>query len=363
MSFFKPHFEIRNNILQYMKNNLSKGEGSYNFDVASAVSFEIEQAYMDADDLAKELVPWTVTRDPYLTFHMLSFGLERLTQTKAKGSITVEGKAFSVIPEFSVVLSRLGQRYITQGNLILNANGVGKVTIEAEVGGEDGNCGVGDINSFELVLTNAEKVYNEEPITGGAEIETVESCIQRMKEKASVPSHSGNKNNYKQWVKETGGVGKVEVVGAGEKEVPAGTCHVYFSTSTGEIPSSKQVEFVQNYLSREDKVPVCANVIVYPFVALETNFHFDYVTVKTGSITKEEFIQTFSDGVRLAYATDGFIVSDTVPLSRISALTYGIEGVVLYDNLTVNGATSNIPLAFNEVPIVGTVTVDSFLEV
>lgn len=363
MSLYKPHFEIRNNILNYMENNLSKGEGSYNFDIASAVSFEISDAYLNTDDLAKELVPWTCTRDPYLTFHMISYGLTRLEATKAKGSITAVGSPFSIVPEGSIVLSRLGVKYITLDTMIFSASGIATSSIEAIEGGEVGNCGVGDITKFELVLTNVEKVYNEEAITGGAAIESVESCIARMKEKASVPSHSGNKNNYRQWVKETGGVGKIEVVGSGEHGVAPGHVEIFFTTSTGEIPSEEQVAYVQNYLNREDRIPVCASVLVKPFVELTTNFHFDSVSVRTGSITKEEFITSLTDAVRLAYATDGFITSNVVPLSRISALVFGINGVVLYDNLTVNGATSNIPLEFNEAPIVGTITIDNFVEV
>lgn len=363
MSLYKPHFEIRNNILEYMKNSLSKIEGSYNYDIASAVSFEMEQSYADVDDLASELVPWTVSREPYLTFHMLSFGLERISDTKAVGTINVEGSPFSTLPIGAIVVSRLSQRYATTSTLILDAYGKGSVGIEAVVGGFKGNCGIGDINGVEIVLSNIDKVYNAEPITGGADIETVESCIARMKEKASVPAHSGNKNNYKIWVKETGGVGKVAVVGAGEGSVPPGSVWIYFSTSTGDVPSEQQVADVQEYLNNEDRIPVCANVKVYPFEPLITNFHFDSITVSKGSITEEEFIAKFKSDVKIAYATDGFILSNLVPLSKISALVFGITGVVLYDNLKINGSTSNIPLAFNQTPIVGEVVIDSFVEV
>ena len=41
----KTVYEIRNNILNYMKNELSKIEGSYNFDIASAIAQELGTSY------------------------------------------------------------------------------------------------------------------------------------------------------------------------------------------------------------------------------------------------------------------------------------------------------------------------------
>ena len=81
-----------------MKNTLSKIEGSYNFDIASAVAQELGTTYADVEDLQKELFPWTCTREPYLTYHLMCYGLTRLGATKATGTITITGKNTSLIP-------------------------------------------------------------------------------------------------------------------------------------------------------------------------------------------------------------------------------------------------------------------------
>jgi hypothetical protein len=48
--------------------------------------------------------------------------------------------------------------------------------------------------------------------------------------------------------------------------------------------------------------------------------------------------------------------SNTVRYTRVAAVLTGIEGVVDYSGLTINGGTANIPIADDEYPVTGTVT-------
>lgn len=360
----KEYYEIRNNILNYMTNNLSKIEGSYNYDVATAVSKELATSYDDMSDLELELFPWTVTKEPYLTYHLMCYGLTRLGETKAVGEVTFTGDVATLIEEGTVVISTVGQQYITTTNAVIASNNKVTVPIEAVNGGIAGNCGIGDITTFEIVLNGVNSVTNTESVSGGAAIETVESCISRMKAKASLPSHSGNKNQYKAWVKEVGGIGRVNVIGAGEEGVPAGSVDIYFNNYDGTIPNTQQVADVQNYLSTEDRIPVNDNTTVKAFTALDLNFSFDSVTTD-GSITENEFIAEFENQVTLALATDNFLYlsgnNGIVSLSKLSNLALDIDGVVLFDNLTINNQTANITFNYNETPVLGTVEVTSYV--
>ena len=360
----KTAYKVRNNILNYMKNELSKIEGSYNFDIASAVAQELETSYVDIEDLQKELFPWTCTKEPYLSYHLTCYGLTRLQDTKATGTVTIKGKNTALIPLGTIVISRLGVKYKTLENAFIGSSETVTVSIEAVEGGISGNCAIGDITSFEIQNPDIYSVTNENPITGGAPIETVESAKDRMKKKASVPSHSGNKNNYIEWLGEIGGVGRTSVFGPSDSVgVPAGDVHIYFVDFKGEIPSHEQVQQVSEYLNTTNKRPVGCNLVVKAFEKLATNLTFASVSVKKGSITKEEWIGQLKTKIQLGYITDDFIVANTVPYARIGALALGIEGTIIYDDFKLNGGTSNILIAYNQAPIVGTIEVTSFKEV
>lgn len=360
----KTAYMIRNNILNYMKNELSKIEGSYNFDIASAVAQELGTTYTEIEDLQKELFPWTCTKEPYLTYHLMCYGLVRLGATKAKGTITITGKNTSLIPLGTVIVSRIGTKYKTLENVVIGNAGKVEVGIEALEEGIVGNCAVGDITGFEIEKPDIYSVTNEEAITGGAPIETIESAKERMKKKASVPSHSGNKNNYIEWLNEFGGIGNIAVYGPSDNlGVPAGDVHIYFADYKGEIPSSEQIEQVKNYLNTTNKRPIGSNLVVRAFNPLTTNLTFAEVTVKKGSITKEKWIEELKAKTQLGYATKDFLVADTVPYAKIGNIALNIEGTVLYNDFKINGTTSNISIAYNETPVVGTVTVTEFKEV
>ncbi len=361
---FKNAYEIRNNILNFMKNNLSKIEGSYNFDIASAVAQELETSYKDVDDLEKELFPWTCTKEPYLSYHLMCYGLTRLSNTKAIGEITITGKVTTLIAEGTIVVSRLGEKYKTLENAVIGSSGEVTVNIEAVNGGTNGNCAIGDITGFEIETSDIYSVTNKESITGGAPEETVESAKERMKEKASIPAHSGNKNNYIQWVEEVGGIGKVSVYGPSDSVgVPAGDVHIYFTTYDGQIPSGEQITQVTNYLNETNKRPVGSNLVVKAFEKLTTNLTFAEVTVKKGSITEEEWKAQLKQQVQLGYTTKDFIVANTVPYAKIGSLALGIEGTIVFDDFKINGTTSNISIAYNQAPVMGDVIITKFTEV
>lgn len=360
----KTAYLIRNNILNYMKNNLSKIEGSYNFDIASAVANELGESYIDINDLQKELFPWTCTKEPYLSYHLACYGLTRLNNTKAKGEITVKGKNTTIIPMGTVVVSRLNIRYKTLENAIIGISEEITVPIEAVEPGENGNCAVGDIVRFEVTNPDLKSVTNKKEITGGAPIETVEDAKERMKKKASVPSHSGNKNNYIEWLKEIGFVGNAAVYGpSDEVGVPAGDVHIYFADYKGEIPTQNLINQVKEYLNTTNKRPIGSNLVVKAFEPLKTHLSFAEVTVKKGSITKEEWIKELKKAVQIAYATKDFLVANTVPYAKIGSIALNINGTVIYNDFKINNSISNISIAFNQIPVIGDVTITSFKEV
>ena len=243
-------YQIKNDILNNLQFDVSKIEGSYTYDLAAAHSKRIKSVYDKLEEIFPELFPWSCTKEPYLSMHLKTFGLSRREAVKAKGKVTITGKIGAILNVGIVVISRLGVKYKTIESGIIGSNGTATLTIECLEPGIIGNCGVGDITNFEIANTNVYNVTNKEKIENGVDIETVEMAKERMHEKASMPAHSGNKNNYILWAKSIGGVGKVKVWGAGEKDgVNAGQVEIMISDYTNGTASPELVSNVQNYIN------------------------------------------------------------------------------------------------------------------
>ncbi|MGL5050469.1 MAG: baseplate J/gp47 family protein, partial [Fusobacteriaceae bacterium] len=342
----KEEYEIKNEILQSMKNELSKIEGTYNYDIASATALEINNLYKEVEELHKQLFPWSVTQDYYLDLHMKFFGLTRREKTKATGQVTLKGKPTTVVLKGSVVISRVGQKYLTLQNATLGIDGIAIIEIEAFEGGEVGNCGIGDINSFEILITGVESVINMSEIEGGFEIESLESCKNRMNEKASRPAHSGNVFDYENWTKSVRGVGKVKVISAGEQDVLPGSVKVLIADYNLKPAPTELIQNVQEFLNT--KKPVNDLTIVESFKPYIINIEFETVRVKKDSINEVDFIISFKNELQSNLLNQIFTIGDIISNVKIGFLALQIDGTIDYNTMTINGSGGNIPLSYDD---------------
>lgn len=339
-------YQIKNNILNNLQYDVSKIEGSYAYDGASAHAKELKSIYDKLDELFPELFPWSCTKEPYLSMHLKTFGLTRREAVKAKGKVTITGKIGAILNSEIVVISRLGIKYQTIESGIISGDGTVEVAIECLEAGTVGNCGVGDITSFEIANTDVYTVTNKEKIENGADIETIEMAKERMHEKASMPAHSGNKNNYILWAKSVGGVGKVKVWGAGEKAgVNAGQVEVRISDYAYGTASSELVRDVQNYINTVKIVN--ADVIVKSFDSKSLTIAGELKIDSLRSVS--EITEDFKNLLKQKLTQDDFITDGIVSIFKIASLLFSIKGVKDYRNFTLNGATASLQLSEDEV--------------
>ncbi|MGL5655350.1 MAG: baseplate J/gp47 family protein [Fusobacteriaceae bacterium] len=353
--------DIRNSILNEMKNALAKNEGSYNFDIAGATSLGINSLEEYIEWLQLQLFPWSVTDDHYLEQHMIVWNLKRRTPTFAAGEVIFYGKANANIPNGTIVISRLGISYKTLNSVILKPDGTAIVKIECLVSGEEGNCPVGDITTLQISSIDIDRVTNLNPIVGGYAIETIESCKNRMREKASIPAHSGNKNDYLMWCKEVSGVGDVRVVGAGEYDVLPGSVKVYISNYNYSPASAELISAVQ--IKLENERPINDNVLVLSMIPLELNIKIETVSIAKGRYTKEEYIKEIEDTINSAIKNGLYVLNGIVSIPRTGSLILSIDGTVDYDSLTINGGSSNIQVAYNAVTVLKKIVITNYNEV
>ncbi len=342
-------YQIKNDILNNLQYEISKIEGGYANDAASAHAKKLKEIYDKLEEIFPELFPWSCTKEPYLSMHLKTFGLTRRKAVKSKGKVTITGKIGAILNVGIIVLSRLGVKYKTIESGIVGSDGTVEVSIECLEPGTIGNCGIGDITSFEIANVDIYTVTNKEKIENGADIETVEIAKERMHEKASMPAHSGNKNNYILWAKSVGGVGKVKVWGAGEKDgVNAGQVEVRISDYANGVASTELIRDVQNYINTVKIIN--ADVKVKSFDA--KNINITGQIKHSSNVTLQNIKNDFTRLLKQKLTEENFILDGILSIFKVANLLFQVEGVIDYQNFTLNGATASVQLADEEVSFI-----------
>lgn len=354
--------EIKIDILDNMTTDVSRIEGTYSYDIASANSKAVYDNYVFLQELFPQLFPFFATDSVYLDEHMTFFGLTRRAETKATGNVIFSGNEGATIDIGTIVISKTGERYKLLELVTIDSEGIGSGTAEAENGGTVGNLGVGDIVTMEISIPNVFNVTNEVAFNNGYPIEAVESCWSRMKGKASKPAHSGNKNDYINWAKEVEGVGKVTVLGSGEEvttgvDVPLASVYVYI-TDYDLLPVTTLVDTVKDYIE-DDRRPVGANVSVISFTGIDINVA---VEVKlSGTETLADVTTSFENYLNLNFKSEDFVVDNVVSIGKIGRMLFDIQGVLDYRNLTINLGSASIVVEKIETANLGTVGVSEWI--
>lgn len=352
----KDRIELRNKFLDKLKNPLSKMEGTFNFDIASANGYLLEELYKYLEYMEKQTFIDTATEDFAVDYHALLFGVKRRLGTKAKGVIKVNGKPNTTILAGSVLLNRKGVKYKTLQDILLNSNGIGIAEIECFESGEIGNCAIGEITSFEISNSDVYTAVNEREITGGYEKEPNSSLIARAKEKITRPAHSGNVYDYIQWAKQVEGVGRVTVKPLWNGN---GTVKILVANYNDEVADSALVQKVRERIEREDGKPVGANVTVVGF----NNKNISVIA--TVILTKGVKLKDLQDKIVVAirqvlkngtalYNKD---LQEWLSINRIEKAVLDIENIEECF-IKINGSSNNIQISEEEILNITGVTVN-----
>ena len=260
---YRNEQEVRNDFLDHLENDLSKIEGTYNFDIASSVGYTTQKLYEYMAWWGKQAFITTATEDIYIDKHANQFGVYRREAGKASGEVTIKGKQGTIIPLGSIVINKTGFKYVTLHDLLLDSTGTGTVKIEALEGGTIGNCQELEVNSFEIYDANLYSVANINKIEGGYDIEDNKTLIERVQEKVRQPAHSGNKYDYMQWAKEVPGVGSSSCI---DCWAGPGTVKVLISDYNSQMAGAALLKKVKDYI--EEYRPVGPEVTVESFKIL-----------------------------------------------------------------------------------------------
>jgi uncharacterized phage protein gp47/JayE len=340
---------IKSDIISRLSTDIDTREGSFANDMISAVAYEIWKAYQSLN----AIIPIAFvdeTSGEYIDKRCAEYGITRKAGTKATVTLTLTGTDGTVVEKGKIFLTPDGLQFETDESVTI-ANGTAAVTATAAEIGEEYNVAAGTITKQLVNINGLTAVTNNEAATGGTDVETDAALVKRLYEYLQNPATSGNVAHYRQWALEVDGVGAAKVYplwnGPGTVKV------LIVGNNNGPVDST----IVANCAAHiEENRPIGATVTVESAEGLPINVAATVVIDDTTTIDK---VQTALETALDSYLQSIVFDKYTLVYNRIAYMLLDIDGVTDYTSLTINGGTSNIAIADNQVPVIGTVEVSA----
>ena len=335
---------IKQRILDNIKSDIDKREGSFTQNMISPVSEELAKIYLEQRDL----LDMAFVRNGffnYLDDKCWEYGIDRKIGTSAVGEVTFEGADGTSISNGTVIYHN--DLYYVVLNDADISNGKADLIVEAYEMGKKYNV----IRNTEFTLKEniqgVTRVYAKEDFKGGTDTETDEELRDRYFDTIKKSYTSGNVAHYEAWTTEVSGVGLCKVYPLKNGN---GTVEVVITDSNMLGASSELIESVKANI--EEKRPIGANVSVVSATEKAINITAN-ITLASG-YSVEEVKSEFTNKVT-EYLKDISFKSSYVSNARLGNLLLDTNGIFDYTEFKINNLSTNIALSDIEVPKLGTI--------
>lgn len=340
----QPYEAIKQRILDNMKIDIDKREGSFTNNMISPLSEEIAKVYIEQRDL----VNMSFIKNGffnYLDDKCWEYGITRKIGESAIGTIVFEGENGIHIQNGTVLFSNdLG--YVTLNDEIIE-NGKAELIVEAYEMGKKYNV----IKNTDLTLRDKiegiTKVYAKEDFTRGSDTETDEELRERFSQTIKKSYTSGNVAHYEMWTNEVKGVGGCKIFplknGNGSVEVVITNSDMLAADTT----------IINNVKANiEENRPIGATITVVSATEKIINIS-SKITIARGYNTGE-VKELFAEKLK-QYLKEISFKTSYISISKLSNLLFETEGIFDYMEFKLNNNIVNIPLSDTEVPNLGTI--------
>lgn len=295
------------------------------------------------------------TSGAYIDKAAAAYGITRKPGTPASVDVTFTGTANAVVPAGTMCVTADGLGFLTDEELTLGEDGSGTVPATSDDVGAVYNVPAQAIVTTQESVAGVSGVTNDAAAAGGTDPETDAALFARLDAYRKTPPTSGNDRHYHQWALEVNGIGAASVIRCWDGP---GTVKVIVADMELRPVEEDKVAEVAAYI--ETQRPVTAEVTVESAEGVGVQVA---VTVETdGTVSKLNTEQALTDRLAEYLGTLAFQTGAEVVYNRVLAIVMGLDGVTDCSGLTVNGGTANVPLDADEVPLLGTVTVNGNAE-
>ncbi len=291
---------------------------------------------------------FVTTAVDYLPDHASIWNVPRNQATGAAGNVIVNGAVGAPVP-VGVLFTASGSNvtWISTAQVSVGASGTASVPVQAQLTGTGGNLAAG------AVLTISSPVAQINPqtgtvdangITGGNDIETIDSWRARILAVIRQKPMGGALNDYVEWAQAA--LTDVEYVNPVGSMFGLGTVGVPFLMAGPAVPSPAQVASVQAYLDQVRPVTAAVTALAGSLNPVNVTIHLDPDTTQIrGAATaalQYFFLQSAQIGgttyfSRLESAISGGdgetyheMIAPTADVPAPNALTMNVLGTVTF---------------------------------
>lgn len=340
--------QIHERMLSNVNESYDRSTGSFIYDATKPGAIEFETKRKEIESVKSKIDVYNLSGEELSRFVYQRTGIERRPATYASSEIVISGQQGASISQGDAV-SNGEINYIVQEGATIGASGRITVPVESEIPGSIGNASAGSINSFPVSISGLIDVYNPEPITNGYDAESDEELRIRYFDRLQRPGKSGNKYHYRQWAMEVPGVGGARVISTWNGPL---TVKVIIIDSNTQPASDELVQQVTDHI--EANMPFGATLTVVSATEVPINITAN-ITISSG-FEEEQTIANIENNITQYLASIAFTGND-VSYAQIGGIIINCVSVEDYQNLTVNGGTSNISIGNEEVATLGGVNV------
>lgn len=343
---FRNDEEIKQEMLKYIQNTVDKRQNSLTHDAISVAAVEFANFSLKLQTVADKQDVENLEGEELEQFVYQRTAIERKPATKATTTVIMSGQGGTTFPQGSLVST--GEiNFVTIEDATIGESGQVSVIVECEEFGSVGNVPANTIVLFPISIPGVVDVYNPEPVTNSYDAESDDDLRSRYYEKLQRPVKAGNKYHYEQWAKEVVGVGGVRVVPRWNGPL---TIKLIIIDSNGQPARQDLIDDVFSYI--ETQRPFGADVTVVSAIGVPINVSVNLVLADgyTEEAVKEDIAKNIVEHLKsIAFK------ANYVSYAQIGSIILNTEGVLDYSDLLINGGTVNIPVADDEVAIMGVI--------
>lgn len=340
----KTFDEIMAAMLLNVSDELDKREGSVIYTALAPCAKELYEMYIDLETFLN-LAFASTSQGLFLDMRVNEMGIERLPATKSVRKAEFRDGDDTLIDV--EIRSRFGIDNLVYAVTEKISDGIFK--LECETAGSAGNNPIGMMLPITYTWNLASAVISDVLVSGSDE-ETDEKLLKRYQLKVREPTTSGNAYHYKKWAMECVGIGNAKIFPLWNGN---GTVKVVIIDDNMQPVVQDTIDSV--YAHIEESRPIGATVTVVSGIGKTIN-----ISAKI-ALDSGYYAAATENNVKTAlkqYFKDITFKSNFISLAKTGLILLSTDGVLDYQDLTLNGVVSNISLADEETPQIGTVTLE-----
>ena len=295
------------------------------------------------DWVSKQVLTDTMDED-YLLREASIYGITRKAAAVAGGRVVFTGNTGSVVPAGAVL-----KRASDSALFTTLEDGFTSVGITAQEAGSAGNTDAGAVLNLISPISGVQSgaVVDSNGITGGSDIESVDSLRERVLARKQQPPQGGNKQDYVAWALEVPGVTRAWCFPG---YMGIGTVGVTFvrDGDASFIPDADEIASVNVYI--EGKRPVTADVYVFAPTQKAVDIT---ISLAPNTVAVQASVQVELEAFFKREGAPG----ETIYLSRISeAISSSLSEV----HHKITEPAADVTTTAYEIAVLGTVTFNAY---